>query len=409
MPVDQPDEAVFVAGRLEGHTYSSKTFTVDRVSSSDYGEPARFVYKVFDDNGEFVEADVHVEGSVWTVAESEGGRVQTKLLLAREQPHVKDLWIQKVRRLKDGSDKCVTVCHLAGRQAEAFIDLVRAIEFMPMVGGETTRIDDQVVRMALQDPEALRRAYEVDPDVVRSLIEQDEDGQDAIAFARRRKEVERFRLLLTDEDFFAGEQADMGARGNEAVWQRFFEQNPWILGLSLSGQLLTSWDEGRLEQVVAGYSVTGPGKRVDGLMRTAGAVRSMVFVEIKHHETDLLDPGATPYRPGCWGPSKELAGGIAQAQATVQSAVAEIGARLQGRAGDGSEIHSDVTYLLQPRSYLIVGSLEQLHGAGGGPHPEKVRSFELLRRNTVAPEIVTFDELLARAEWLVDQGERTEA
>lgn len=396
--IDEPDEAAFMAGRREDFMYTSKSFTVSRPYSSDFGEPARYVYKVYDDNGEY--ADVDVDGNVWSIDESEAGRVQTKFLLAREDPHVKDIWIQKIRKLKDGTEKCSTVFHLGGPKAEAFIDLVKSLDFVPMAGGQTTRIDDAVLRMALADPDAVRQAYRADPEGVRTLIANDADARDAIAFAHRRKEVERFRRLLSDDTFFEDQRVALGLRGKEAVWQRFFEDNAWILGLNLTGQLLTSWDETRLEQVVSGFSVAGPGKRVDGLLRTAGAVRSMVFAEIKHHKTELLDPASSPYRPGCWGPSKELAGGIAQAQATVHSAVASIGQRIQGRASDGSEIPDDVTFLFQPRSFLIAGRLDSLFGEQGGLHPEKVRSFELLRRNTVAPEVMTYDELLARAEWL---------
>jgi hypothetical protein len=45
-------------------------------------------------------------------------------------------------------------------------------------------------------------------------------------------------------------------------------------------------------------------------------------------------------------------------------------------------------------------------GESGGPNTDKVHSFELLRRNTIDPEIVTYDELLARAEWVVEANEQ---
>jgi len=38
----------------------------------------------------------------------------------------------------------------------------------------------------------------------------------------------------------------------------------------------------------------------------------------------------------------------------------------------------------------------------GGVHRAKYESFELYRRNLYEPEIITFDELLARAEWHVE-------
>jgi hypothetical protein len=42
--------------------------------------------------------------------------------------------------------------------------------------------------------------------------------------------------------------------------------------------------------------------------------------------------------------------------------------------------------------------VHHLRGSSG-VHKERYRSFELYRRNLYEPEIVAFDELLARAEW----------
>jgi hypothetical protein len=125
----------------------------------------------------------------------------------------------------------------------------------------------------------------------------------------------------------------------------------------------------------------------------------MVFAEIKTHRAALL--ASKEYRPGCWAPSTELSGGVAQVQGTVHRAVTEIGERLQDTAADGSDLPGEFTYMLRPRAFLVIGNLEQLRGTAGGDNRDRVRSFELYRRQLHEPEIVTFDELLARAEWHV--------
>jgi hypothetical protein len=56
-----------------------------------------------------------------------------------------------------------------------------------------------------------------------------------------------------------------------------------------------------------------------------------------------------------------------------------------------------------------VGSLSQLLGDSGGPIDNKVHSFELFRRNLHEREVITFDELLARAEWHVKLAEEQAA
>jgi hypothetical protein len=70
---------------------------------------------------------------------------------------------------------------------------------------------------------------------------------------------------------------------------------------------------------------------------------------------------------------------------------------------DGAET-GEAAYVVRPRSYLIAGHLRKLRGANG-VHRDKYRSFELYRRNLYEPDVITFDELLARAEWHVQAAQ----
>jgi hypothetical protein len=149
--------------------------------------------------------------------------------------------------------------------------------------------------------------------------------------------------------------------------------------------------------VVAGFSISGPGKRADALMRTSGRIRAMVFAEIKHHETELL---STRYRTGCWAPSAELVGAVVQIQQNVHLASRQINGHLADTDEGGIET-GEFTYMVRPRSFVILGSLDQLRGPRG-VHRNKYEPFELYRRNLYEPDIMTFDELLARAEWHVE-------
>ncbi|WUQ66562.1 DUF4263 domain-containing protein [Streptomyces canus] len=49
---------------------------------------------------------------------------------------------------------------------------------------------------------------------------------------------------------------------------------------------------------------------MDAIMRSKGLISSMLFCEIKTHDTELL--AKTPYRAGVYQASKELGGGVAQ-------------------------------------------------------------------------------------------------
>jgi hypothetical protein len=188
---------------------------------------------------------------------------------------------------------------------------------------------------------------------------------------------------------------------NEAVWQKFFEKNPWIFGYGLSYIQLSTLDEKKLEQVVHGHTVSEHGKRVDALLKTRGVISSLCFVEIKTHKTALLN--SQPYRAGCWSPSAELSGAVSQVQGTVALAIESIKSKLS-LTDDFGNPTGEEAFNYMPKSFIVVGSLHEFV-SDHGVNQERYRSFELFRRNTISPEIITFDELYERARFIVHQNE----
>lgn len=387
----EPNEVTYAEGRLTTRTYATKSFTA--AFGQDQGHPSRYIYRVFDEV--VTDDDDEWEWTNEVVFTTPGGRKQIQLQVARSAGAVRKIRIQKVPTSGDLT-RLENVLELDRDQATRFIDMLRAIDAIPIEGESTVHVDDQLLRDVFADPTAMASVYTNDPERLRALIESDANASDVIALEHRREVAATMRRWLGDDDAFADARAAAG--GLEKAWQQLLEANPWVLGIGLGGQLLTSWEEGKLEQTVVGRSIKGVGKRSDALMRTAGIVRSLAFAEIKHHQTRVL---GEEYRSGSWSPSKELAGAVVQIQQTVHLASRELGDYIQDQADDG-ELLGTGTFILQPRSYVIVGSLDQLTGDSGGPIPDKVRSFELFRRNLHEPEVITFDELVARAEWHIE-------
>lgn len=248
-----------------------------------------------------------------------GGRKQLQLQVAREAGAVRKLRIQKVPLVGDLT-KLETVLELDRDQATRLVDMLRAIDMIPVEGESSVYIDDQLLRDVFRDPTAIASIYAEDPDRFRALIESDANADDVIALQRRREVAKSMRLWLDDASAFDAAAEDAG--GPERAWQRLLEANPWVLGVGLTGQLLRSWAPGQLEQTLVGRGLRRVGKRADALLQTAGIIRSLVFAEIKHHRTVLL---AEEYRAGCWSPSKELTGEVIQAQQTVHLAAQDLG------------------------------------------------------------------------------------
>lgn len=221
-----------------------------------------------------------------------------------------------------------------------------------------------------------------------------------VAVGYRKRQLQVFQKLLEDPDYFEEVKVKKQCK-DEAVWQKFFEKNPWIFGYGLSYIHLSSLDDKKLEQVVHGHTVSEHGKRVDALLRTRGVISSLCFAEIKTHKTALLQK--VPYRSGCWAPSDELAGGVSQVQGTVALATDSIRSKLSVTDDVGNPTGEEA-FNYSPKSFMVIGSLQEFV-SDKGVNQERYRSFELFRRNTSSPEIITFDELYERARFIVEQHE----
>lgn len=407
------EDVMYFEGRKKGYIYLSKKFPFKvNPNSRDYGKPVRYVHHV-SDLSEPEKIELEFAGEAWPIYTSDKGRVQIQLLIAQDNSDVKEIIIQKVegyefkgkprRRVKN-------VLTFRGDDARYVCTLFQALDHLDMKNGSRVRLDFEGIRELISNPEELKE-LRLEPKDARllteHLVDNDSSLADVIAVAARRKVVRCFEKMLdTTSGIFEEEEKRLNKTG-EAVWQWFFEQNPWLLGLGLSNQLLTSWDQDKLEQVVSGYSINSDGKRADALMRTSGYVRSMVFAEIKRPDTPLLQVAhkGNEYRSAVWRVSSELSGAVSQAQVTVAAATKVIGERILAKDSDGADIDGDWTYFHQPRSFVIVGSLSDLVGEKGD-YQDKIRSFELYRRNLWSPEIITFDELLERAKWIVGASKK---
>lgn len=241
---------------------------------------------------------------------------------------------------------------------------------------------------------------------VKTYIGNDLTEQDVHMLVDRRRALEHFERLINEAGFIESERDRLGLRGVEAVWQDFFEANPWIFGYGLTLVSCEAVSEKGLEAVTTGHNVfSGGGKRIDAAMRTRGFIQSLLFAEIKRHDTDLLR--SEPYRPpDVYQASKQLAGAVAQVQKTAHKAVKALQDLHRQRTPEG-DFEYDVSTVM-PRQVVILGHLSELT-SGDDVNVEKMTSFELFRRSQLDVDILTFDEVLERTRFIVESGEEMAA
>ncbi len=186
------------------------------------------------------------------------------------------------------------------------------------------------------------------------------------------------------------EEQMAAATWTEHNWQSFFRQNDWIFGHGLDYHFMVTAIE---HPHFGGADVTGEGDQEgDFLMATAGDVRFSVIVEIKKPQTLLL--GSVQYRNKAWSIGADLSGGVAQLQAQCERWAKT--ARSEDNA-DWAELSGIRT--VQPEGILLIGHTDQLDTT------TKQDTFHRFRRSLSTPAVMTYDELLARARFMVRRAE----
>jgi len=287
-----------------------------------------------------------------------------------------------------------------GEEIGRFCEFLANIQAISFQNDRAVDISDEELRKIALTTHQAKSLVAGNEELFTEVIRNSITKKDIVAIGYRKKQLEVFRKLLEDEEYFSSAKEAKGCT-DEGLWQKFFEKNSWIFGYGLDYIYSSGLDDKRLEQVVRGYHVAQSGKRVDALLKTKALASNLCFVEIKTHKTPLLDN--KPYRAGCWSVSGELAGATAQIQGTVSYAFETIFGKLEISDSEGFLTGEEV-FNFHPKSFVIIGSLSQFFGEHG-VNQEQLRSFELYRKNLNQPEIITFDEIYERAKHIVEVHE----
>lgn len=343
----------------------------------------RFVCRVVNEEG-FDE--IVREGDELVLRETPSGKQQVKAKFLEDSRGISHLWIQKWNTTTGYPIGEQVVLHgEAIRRLKEFLTGIKMID-IPHDGTFNTDYDDlRLVRAPDAETNAVLESH---PDLVAEFARNNITTEDIVALGYRRAQLDIFETMLSKPDL------------SESDWQSFFEENRWIFGYGLAYVFTTSLDDKDLQQTLRGSSLFKSGKIPDGIMKTRAAINALCLVEIKKSGTQLLKQGS--YRSGTWAPTAELSGAVAQSQENVRAALDELGVQHRVADGDGY-LTGEELYSVQPRSFLVVGNLNEFRGEHG-VNVARFRSFEDFRRNIRQPEIITFDELYERAKFIVDSS-----
>lgn len=237
--------------------------------------------------------------------------------------------------------------------------------------------EDEVIIVEGQENRYIRNLLEkgLGEDVWKELVETYPDLATKLSLARiqttRKAVIEQLELALRDDH-------------SEGYWQKILSENDWIFGYGLQYNIVSVISE---QVYVGGKNVNNRGGQIcDFMAASGGNARFVTLVEIKRPNTKLL---TDEDRNGCHPISKDLATAVSQIQGYCLSWGAN---PTEGK----SEFEYDNNVVtVQPKGIIVIGNSAELQTK------QQKRSFELFRRNIHNPEIITYDELLARAKNIV--------
>lgn len=232
-------------------------------------------------------------------------------------------------------------------------------------------------------------------ELIAELLKTDLIGsQDLVNLGYRKQQLAVFTQLLASQDEVGKYQRTYGLRADqtEAVWQHFFTRNEWIFGYGLDYRF-----QGILQGQFHASDTDADGSQSVITDFLLGDKRFTTFVEIKTPTTPLFS--RVQNRSRTWRLSGALLDSVSQILEQKASGLLKFdrealfdqtGKRITQRPFD-------------PKVILIIGHWDELRSSGNDRERDaKQRTLELFRRDSRNIEIVTYDELLDRAKFIVE-------
>lgn len=316
-------------------------------------------------------------------------RTMFKVVYIKEKDDIEGIEFIK---LINGSEKQkVSFSKFNLAQLKAFLSFISEIDLKGVTEKRLKIYDDQDL-----DSETIKTIKTLltkdgGAEIIEKLID---DGaitsKDIVNTSFRKKGLKIFSNMIKHIEYWKQYAKDnkINASKEEKVWQYFLEQNEWIFGYGLDyryQQIL------QREPHVSNTDLDGSNTVIaDYLM---GDTMFTTFVELKKPSTKIFSNGKN--RSGSWRLSNDLIDSVSQ--------ILEQKASGQIKLDDAQYINGEP---LQQKSYdskviLIIGCWSELDGLSSQEKEIKKKTFELFRRDSRNIEILTFDELYNRAQFIV--------
>lgn len=397
MEKDINPDKFYASQRVVGKTYFSESF---ETQNSKFKK--KFAHKILDFEGnEFLLKDET------TLGYSISGLRQLKaLFLQNENRSIEKLIIQQFDLQNNPIKSAIKESSFHRTEVENLYKFLKSIKEVEFSSDHTFNVNDETLSKMLLNKEQATKIIAENIEILQEALNNNITSKDLINFGYRKSQLEIFYKLLHQKGYFDEYKEAIKEKLNknqndEAVWQKFFEKNTWILGYGLDYIFNSELDSKKLEQVTSGSDFASNGKRIDALLKSQGAINSLCFCELKLDTHKLLKQVKDAYREEAWQISDELSGAIAQVQRTIQKAIKEISTKTETK-DQQDFLTGETLYLYNPKAFILIGNLNEFI-KDNRINEIKFSSFEMFRKNLKNIDIITYDELYERAFYICNK------
>jgi hypothetical protein len=216
----------------------------------------------------------------------------------------------------------------------------------------------------------------------------------------RQRDLKTFDFLMATEDNWKRYQTkyrdQIIGEGEEAVWHHFLKRHHWFLGLNADIRFIKDLiSEGN----VGVQSTTGSGSPFADFIGLSDYTK---LIELKTPYTNIFtSTRRKSARANTWSFSSELIDGVSQCLG--QKFDWDKTSKLKDLILDGHLVDQNQYRTVDPKAIFIIGNkTRELPLDSGDPEVLLKRdTFERFRRNSRNVDIITFDELYERAEFIL--------
>lgn len=378
--------------RREGKTYLSKVFP----SMIGPKEHVRFVNMVISNTDSVLMGEL--EGALCLRVDGNVRKTQIVALISQDDKRVRRLSLQTFKtRNNQAMGQHFTTTEkneftFRPGEFEKLLRFLKSIEFLDVSNEERFQIEDI---SSESGPKAIIDAS--DKGILQNLKKmRGQEREELFASLSGSLSTEEINILLGRKSGLSEFRSQISACvWNETKWQDFFEREQWVFGYGLDYRIMRRFDR----EASVGQSGTDNQNRpiVDFLMNFS---EYSVLVEIKRPDTPIFK-STKKGRAGTWEFSAEFVSAISQL--LEQQAEWQI-ASASGQHFDKTGKRRLETRTRKPKTILVIGSKNEFSKSGIERDEETMLdTFELFRRECGSVDIITFDELFERAQYIAQK------